>query len=622
MAAVDPEQPDPLKLGYLPTQDHSAAATARTELGLKAKASAEQPGPPAASPGSDAAALLPTRDYGPQPGAVTPPSKDAAAPAGTATEDPAPPSLIGQRVGQYRVLRELGRGGMGVVYETLHDGISQRAALKTLHPELSRNPQFKKRFLNEARATSLAKHPGLVKVFDSGQLHDGTLYILMEFLDGESLAKRLGDDDNHSDSDPHQRMPEVMALRLCRQMASALSAVHAEGIAHRDLKPANVLIVKDPEAPAGERVKILDFGLAKLRADAQRIGPGDTNTSAIMGTPAYMAPEQCRSLQQADGKSDVYSLGVMLFEMLAGRKPFLADTAGDLIALHITQAPPDLHDLAPTVSAHTVELVAQMLHKNPAARPAMSVVEQRLTEAEQHSLAGTARPPQRRSKLGVPVAAGLLIASALVGTGVWTWQQLRPRSQVSSGTLHKAPSDVAVPREPVSSNTLQLPTKPALPLPPQPSIAEAATVLWTLRTQPAGALVVRTADRVPLGNTPLSQKQPLGAGLLPVTVELPGYVPTQLQLPLERSLELDVVLEPLPKKGKQTRGGHARAGSRHATTGETSKTPGADAAGTSSKATSAVVAPSPQPPAPAKTVPTAAPSPSEKDDDVAIPAVH
>ncbi|MBP6743575.1 MAG: protein kinase, partial [Deltaproteobacteria bacterium] len=310
MAAVDPEQPDPLKLGYLPTQDHSAAATARTELGLKAKATAEAPVPPAASPGSDAAALLPTRDYGPQPGSVTPQSKDAAAPAGTTTEDPAPPSLIGQRVGQYRVLRELGRGGMGVVYETLHDGISQRAALKTLHPELSRNPQFKKRFLNEARATSLAKHPGLVKVFDSGQLHDGTLYILMEFLDGESLAKRLGDDDDQGDH--HQRMPEVMALRLCRQMASALSAVHAEGIAHRDLKPANVLIVKDPEAPAGERVKILDFGLAKLRADAQRIGPGDTNTSAIMGTPAYMAPEQCRSLQQADGKSDVYSLGVML----------------------------------------------------------------------------------------------------------------------------------------------------------------------------------------------------------------------------------------------------------------------------------------------------------------------
>ena len=295
MAAVDPEQPDPLKLGYLPTQDHSAAATARTELGLKAKAKAEQPVPPAASPGSDAAALLPTRDYGPQPGSVTPQSKDAAAPAGTATEDPAPPSLIGQRVGQYRVLRELGRGGMGVVYETLHDGISQRAALKTLHPELSRNPQFKKRFLNEARATSLAKHPGLVKVFDSGQLHDGTLYILMEFLDGESLAKRLGDDDDQGDH--QQRMPEVMALRLCRQMASALSAVHAEGIAHRDLKPANVLIVKDPEAPAGERVKILDFGLAKLRADAQRIGPGDTNTSAIMGTQQVLSTSRREMLK-------------------------------------------------------------------------------------------------------------------------------------------------------------------------------------------------------------------------------------------------------------------------------------------------------------------------------------
>jgi hypothetical protein len=263
-----------------------------------------------------------------------------------------------------------------------------------------------------------------------------------------------------------------------------------------------------------------------------------------------------------------------------------------------------------------------MLHKDPAARPTMSVVEQRLSEAEQHSVAGTSRPPQRRSKLRLPVAAGLLMASAVAGTGLWTWQQLRPRSQVSSGTLQKAPSGVTAPTEPVSSNNLQLQAKPAQPLPPPPSIAETATVLWTLRTQPPGALVVRTVDRVPLGNTPLSHKQPPGAGLLPVTVELPGYVPTQLQLPLERSLELDVVLEPLPKKGKLSRGAHTKAGSRHGTTGDASKTPGADAAATSSKASSTVVAPSPQPPAPAKVVPTTVPSPSEKDDDVAIPAVH
>ena len=164
------------------------------------------------------------------------------------------------------------------------------------------------------------------------------------------------------------------ALRIARQIASALVAAHAKHIIHRDLKPSNIMLVPDPDMPGGERVKVVDFGIAKMAGD-QVAGQHKTRAGAILGTPLYMSPEQCRGAGEVTEKSDIYSMGVMLYEMLVGRTPFVAEGEGEIMGMHLFKAPPPLHSLAPTLPLDLVNLVHSMLTKDPAERP--SIVEQR-----------------------------------------------------------------------------------------------------------------------------------------------------------------------------------------------------------------------------------------------------
>src|SRR5436190_4389467 len=191
------------------------------------------------------------------------------------------PPWEGTQVGAYRVLRRIGEGGMGSVWLAEHVMLGRRAAIKVLHPELSNRAEIVTRFFNEARAATSIGDPGIVQIFDFGHHSDGSAYIAMELLDGEPLDRRLA---------RHGALGLPEALRIMRQVASTLGAAHARGIVHRDLKPENVFLVRDPEVPGGERAKILDFGIAKLTGDPSV----KTSTSAVMGTPAYMSPEQCR----------------------------------------------------------------------------------------------------------------------------------------------------------------------------------------------------------------------------------------------------------------------------------------------------------------------------------------
>jgi serine/threonine protein kinase len=273
---------------------------------------------------------------------------------------------IGQRVESYRVVRLIGRGGMGLVYEAVHEEIGRRAAIKVLHPELSADPLVASRFLNEARAANLVRHPGLVEIFEFGRLADGAPYIIMDFLDGESLADALKRDGDAL---------RAAALDVIRQLAAALGAAHARGILHRDLKPENVMLIPDVERPGHKRVKILDFGIAKLGAP----GPGDaasalarTRPGMAMGTPAYMAPEQCLGAEQVDGQADVYSLGVLFYEVLSGRRPFEAPTPLEVMTMHVRAAPPPLR--IPGLDPRIVLLIESMLAKAPGDRPTMPKV--------------------------------------------------------------------------------------------------------------------------------------------------------------------------------------------------------------------------------------------------------
>lgn len=269
--------------------------------------------------------------------------------------------MIGQQIGNYRLVKLLGSGGMGMVYEAVHDGIGGRAAIKVLRPEIALHKEATQRFFSEARAANLISHPGIVHIFDCGYAASGTAYLAMEFLEGESLRQRL---------ERLRTLTVSEAIRIARQVASALHAAHQCGVIHRDLKPDNLMLVQDPELPGGERVKLLDFGVAKI---AEGIG-AQTKTGTVMGTPAYMSPEQCRDAKLATDRSDVYSLGILLYQTLAGRPPFVGEFIGDVLAMQMMQEPPPLSQFCPRLQRSVVEFVHRLLEKQPAMRPGMAEV--------------------------------------------------------------------------------------------------------------------------------------------------------------------------------------------------------------------------------------------------------
>jgi serine/threonine-protein kinase len=266
--------------------------------------------------------------------------------------------MIGQAIGSYQIVAKLGEGGMGAVYLGEHQHIARKAAIKVLLPQFSANQQIVARFFNEARATSLIRHPGIVEIIDCNILPDGNAYIVMEHLVGKSLGAHLRDQG---------RLPASRALFLARHIADALSAAHGQRIVHRDLKPDNVFLLTASSETAP--IKILDFGIAKLMHTGGAEGSYKTRTGSIMGTPVYMSPEQCRGTGDIDHRTDIYSLGCILFEMLAGRPPFTHEGFGELIQAHLSTEPPRLRSLDASVPAALDALVARLLAKAAGARP-------------------------------------------------------------------------------------------------------------------------------------------------------------------------------------------------------------------------------------------------------------
>jgi serine/threonine protein kinase len=234
---------------------------------------------------------------------------------------------IMSHIGQYRILRRIGAGGMGLVFLGEHMLLGRRAAIKTLLPTVAANREIVERFFNEARAASAISDPGVIQIFDFGYHVDGTAYIVMELLEGEALSARI---------DRLGRLPVAEALRLARQIAGSLAAAHARGIVHRDLKPDNIFLVHDSEAQGGERTKVLDFGICKVGTS----DPALTQSGMMVGTPVYMSPEQCLGADNVDHRADIYAFGCLLFHMITGRPPFVGDVAGELIVAHLEEEPP------------------------------------------------------------------------------------------------------------------------------------------------------------------------------------------------------------------------------------------------------------------------------------------
>lgn len=291
---------------------------------------------------------------------------------GTRAAQQASPLHVGDQVGRYRLVRLLGQGSMGIVFEAI-DQFERRVAVKLVHPSQAPNLEQNRRLLAEAQAAKLILHPGLVTIYENGVLSDGNVYIVMEYLEGQTLSERL--------HDKRGKLQLEHAISIARQSAAALAAVHSQGFAHRDLKPANLMLIPDPEEPGGDRVKLLDFGIAKIcGADGE-----PPETQQIIGSTRYISPEQCEGSPLTVERSDVYSLGLLLFEMATGESPYLVvgEELRSWSFAHITRLPRTLHQLLPETPAELDDLLSAMLNKLPAERPTMVEVEQRLLSCNQ-----------------------------------------------------------------------------------------------------------------------------------------------------------------------------------------------------------------------------------------------
>lgn len=366
-------------------------------------------------------------------------------------------------IGKYEIVRPIGRGGFGLVYEAEHLGLRARVAIKVLRSEGRQHPQTLERFRREAWASAQIASPHVVRVTDVDVLEDGTPFIVMELLQGRDLEAELS---------ARGRLPIRELVGYVLQAASAIHEAHLRGVVHRDLKPNNLFLV---EHGGTRSIKVLDFGLSKIASELSV-----TKTRAQLGTPLYMSPEQLRSAKSVDGRSDIWALGVILYRMLTLRTPFEGATATDVMVGIMSQPAPELTRLAPNVPPDLANVVMRALCKDPAERY-QSVTElanalapfgppgafssvvtlplnapplgpsTTLTDSSQDT---PAAPPARRGR-GIFTAAAVLLGIVLAGSLLRAWWVSRAMQADASGNA------VSPAAQPVAS--LPVPTSAPAP---------------------------------------------------------------------------------------------------------------------------------------------------------------
>ena len=441
-----------------------------------------------------------------------------APPGGPATDDDEPPLAPGTVLAErYRIHDLVGRGGMGAVYRAEHLALGNTVAVKVLRASHGARTDIVRRFQREAVAASQIRHPGIVEVTDFGRTPDGRFYLAMEFVDGETLARRLARLGPFAPTE---------AVSLVRTLARALGAAHARGIYHRDIKPENVLLAGDGT------VKLADFGIARLAE-----GPRDARETAaglIFGTPHYMSPEQAAG-QRQDGRSDVYALGVLLFELLTGAPPYGGASATHVLAAHLLSPVPRLPAQGPhgPIPSTLADLAGRMMAKDAAERPAsMAEVEAALDAV----MAGQALPPPTPRHSAAPWrwsvvigAVALATVAGAVALAIRTWRPPPTPSPAEGSPAGGAPTTaatevarpaveprapaggaVATPGPPAPAAHDAAASRPTAAPPPRPQ--RPAPVPVELRSTPPGARV--TLHGRPLGRTPLSVRLPADTTVL------------------------------------------------------------------------------------------------------------
>lgn len=390
---------------------------------------------------------------------------------------------------------------MGVVFRAVHQHLDRQAAVKVLARELAKDPGSLSRFFDEARAASVIAHPGIVAVLDCGLVGEALPFIVMELLQGRSLAE-------HLDTQPPLTIAE--AAHLGQSVANALAAAHAVGIIHRDLKPDNIFLVDDND----RTVKVLDFGIAKLLA--RPVDPGDPTRTAngvLMGTPRYMSPEQCRGSGDVDHRSDIYALGCVLFEALTGRPPFMHEGYALTVTAHLTEPAPRVALECPGVPAGFDHLIDTMLAKSPGQRP-QSMAEVSRVLSAYGSAAWPHEAPVLPARRRFVALWALLLASAGV-IAAWAALRFEPVNVVGA--------------KPTAVLEKELATQPLLDAAPEAGVEATAVSSATLDyvevdSVPPGALVCNPFNGMFLGLTPLRLKRSAGEALK-VVVHKAGYQP-------------------------------------------------------------------------------------------------
>ncbi len=324
---------------------------------------------------------------------------------------PPPREIIAQR---YRLLGQIGKGGMGSVWIAEHTSLKTRVAVKLLDPKLAEDATLRARFLREAKSAAALKSAHVVQILDHG-VDDGVPYIAMELLDGESLRARLSRE---------KRLEPAAAGRVLAGILRAVARAHRAGIVHRDLKPDNVFLARDEDH--GEVIKVLDFGIAKLRADSSTLqvsesgeGAIETATGTVLGTPYYMSPEQLRGKKDIDARSDLWAIGVIAFECLAGSRPFVEDSIGELVLTICTKPPPVPSSVGPVPEGFDAWF-AKAVALDPAARfqsaSALATALQRILAPGEPWLPAeldTSTPPSSPAAVEVATPPSLAVAATV-----------------------------------------------------------------------------------------------------------------------------------------------------------------------------------------------------------------
>jgi serine/threonine protein kinase len=362
--------------------------------------------------------------------------------------------------GKYRILNKIGQGGMGSVYKALHVTFDELRAIKVISPELIHDELFLKRFQHEAVITRRLQHPNAVRVDDIDQAEDGRPFIVMEYIEGKSLRSLIEDAG---------AMPAPRVCSIIKQVSSALDAAHRLGMIHRDIKPDNIVLI---DTPGGEEAKVLDFGIAKIK-EGRRGATGGmtlTGTGVVIGTPQYMSPEQAMGKRgdELDGRSDLYSLGIVMYQMLTGDLPFRAETTMEMLLAHLQKSPMDIHAVRPELQIPdpVAKIVMRLLEKKPEQRPADArTLIAEIERAEAAGATSTAVPPAAKETF---IPASRSSYSPHAAEALRSALQSPPPARRGA-----APASVATP-PPLPPRAVEAPPAPAPAPRPAPQVRPAA----------------------------------------------------------------------------------------------------------------------------------------------------